>query len=402
MTSWQDQPPLTRRQARELERSREDGGSATPQNPQAEPSEPPQAVPVTPAPQPQSRRVSTSEPTTGGERPNVATVAPPRESAMTTRPPMPNYSQAFGAATLTAPTAIAPAPAAPALAAPAPAAPAESFRPRSFAPETRAEVRDGADAESDAIPQRTLTRRELRAMLAAQELEEAPAPSAIASPPVAELVEPQVADDAASRRVTWTPPAPEAPERPVWAPIPPVAEEFDSSDRSRASDVVPPKPVGHWSVDADEVDLDDAAGQSFDQLISRGGSGGVATTTSALILPSIPQGREGSVALTTGEILVTGSFDLPRSLGSTGAHPDRIDGAEIDDLFDFDEESTTTGAQPIRASRAVSSHTSTRDVLVPPKKESRWSVPFVLTLAGGVLLVSVVALVVAGFVAGVF
>ena len=39
----------------------------------------------------------------------------------------------------------------------------------------------------------------------------------------------------------------------------------------------------------------------------------------------IQQVARGMVARQQGRILVTGSIDLPRSMGATGAHPDRID-----------------------------------------------------------------------------
>jgi len=198
-------------------------------------------------------------------------------------------------------------------------------------------------------------------------------------------------------------PAPDfAPAGGATAAPAPLADLFDASDRSNVRDIASPKPVGHWTVEADADDATETGGfESFDQLLSRGSSG-VPTTTSALILPIVPQQGNGPVALNTGEVMVTGSFDLPRSLGSTGALPDRIDSSEIDRLFEMDDAEPTTGAQPIRASRAVSTHASTRDVITPPKKESRWTVPFILSLSGAVLLVGVAALVIAGFVSGIF
>ncbi|MET1015481.1 MAG: hypothetical protein ABWX76_01600 [Leifsonia flava] len=475
MTTWQDQPPLTRRQAREAERSQESAAS----------------------PSPLTRRAVTTEPTAGGEAPQLVTpytgtigtaddgggdstdadAAAEKndyDALLSGRPAVPNYSgSSFAAGSLTsAPPAPPQAPAdvapseAPSFTTPA-AATTPEFRQRSYAPGGSAGLQaatsapasstDSIDAETDAAaeadgtPMRTLTRRELRAMLAEQEAAAAAesATEVVVSTPTAQPEAEPTASDT-GRRVTWSPPVPEseAENRPVWetaqtgfslpptvavpvvppapapsapiaeAPTPaavvtppavvtPVASPFDFG---HTDDVLPPKPVGHWSIDADHEDDRDVTGAqpSFDQLLSRGiaaggvSAGGVPTTTSALILPSIPQSGDGAVALTTGEVLVTGSFDLPRSLGSTGAHPDRIDSSEIDRLFELEDAGPATGAQPIRASRAVSGHTSTRDVIQPPQKQSRWTVPFILSISAGVLAVGVVALIIAGLVSGIF
>ena len=478
MTTWQDQPPLTRRQAREAERSQESAAS----------------------PSPLTRRAVTTEPTAGGETPQLVTPytgtidtigaakdgngsdetsdaageKSDYDALLSGRPAVPNYSgSSFAAGSLTsappappqAPAEVAPSEA-PSFTTPA-AATTPEFRQRSYAPGGSAglqaatsapvstdSIDDETDAafEADGTPMRTLTRRELRAMLAEQEAAAAAesATEVVVSTPTAQPEAEPTASDT-GRRVTWSPPVPEseAENRPVWetaqtgfslpptvavpvvpsasvpsAPIaeaptpaaivtppavvtPPVASPFDFG---HTDDVLPPKPVGHWSIDADHEDDRDVTGAqpSFDQLLSRGiaaggvSAGGVPTTTSALILPSIPQSGDGAVALTTGEVLVTGSFDLPRSLGSTGAHPDRIDSSEIDRLFELEDAAPATGAQPIRASRAVSGHTSTRDVIQPPQKQSRWTVPFILSISAGVLAVGVVALIIAGLVSGIF
>jgi hypothetical protein len=157
--------------------------------------------------------------------------------------------------------------------------------------------------------------------------------------------------------------------------------------------------VGHWSTAAE---LDDK-NQPFDQIISRNvGTSGSATTTNALILPSLPVGDATGPLTSTGEILVTGSIDLPRGLGATGAHPDRIDSSDIDRLLDGEEnEFNTSEVPPVRASRAISTHTSTRGVITPPKKRGT-RLPVVLSITAAVLAVGVIALLVAAYVLNVF
>ena len=89
-----------------------------------------------------------------------------------------------------------------------------------------------------------------------------------------------------------------------------------------------PKPVGHWT-DQLNVPLDRA--EPFDQLLSRGGvSHGVPTTTNALILPMLPDtGPLGNPLANSGDVIVTGSVDLPRSVGATGVHPSQIDSSDV-------------------------------------------------------------------------
>jgi hypothetical protein len=154
-------------------------------------------------------------------------------------------------------------------------------------------------------------------------------------------------------------------------------------------------PTGHWSTAAE---LDDQNQPITSRNVAQSTA---ATTTNALILPAIPQPSAAPLT-STGEILVTGSIDLPRGMGATGAHPDRIDSSDIDRLLDGEEnEFNTSEVQPVRASRAISTHTSTRGVIAPPKKRGN-ALPVVLMVTAGVLAVGVIALLVAAYVLKVF
>jgi hypothetical protein len=178
----------------------------------------------------------------------------------------------------------------------------------------------------------------------------------------------------------------------------PVAAEKDDADSSLERQPFTP-PTGHWSTAAERDDKN----QPFDQIISRNvGQPGSATTTNALILPVLPTADATGPLTATGEILVTGSIDLPRGLGSTGAHPDRIDSSDLDRLLEGDEnEFNTSEVAPIRASRAISSHTSTRGVIAPPKKRGG-KLPVVLIVTAGVLAVGVIGLLISAYVLKVF
>ncbi|MHA7986730.1 hypothetical protein ACX9R5_13090 [Rathayibacter sp. CAU 1779] len=146
--------------------------------------------------------------------------------------------------------------------------------------------------------------------------------------------------------------------------------------------------AGHWSTMND----DDAA--SPRSAVSTGS----VTTANALILPSVPSAGLATAPLTsTGEVIVTGSIELPRSLGSTGQHPDHFDSSDIDRLFEESDAMPNSSVAPVRASKAVATHTSTRGMITPPTKRGN-RLPVVLAVTAGFLALGVTALLVAGYV----
>lgn len=256
-----------------------------------------------------------------------------------------------------------------------------------------------------------LTRRELRAQQAALAAEGAPADFAPA---------PAGASAPAAVRASRAPSDPRALDIDVVtipvapAPVSPRVEfmveaaprsKVGKAGKSRPGVLHPP--VGHWSLARDE-DIDQVPGVSqlepFDQIVARGiSAGGIPTTTNALILPVIPhQGTTSGPLTSTGEIMVTGSIDLPRSLGATGQHPNVYDSSDMDQLLDqLDEVGHHSDVAPVSASRAVSTHASTRGVMAPPSKPGL-TLPAVLTITAGVLAFGVLALLVAGYVFRIF
>jgi len=180
----------------------------------------------------------------------------------------------------------------------------------------------------------------------------------------------------------------------VPAPVVPAPSDSDDPD----SPYVPP--VGHWSRQAA---LDDES-QPFENTLSRDvGGGNVATTTNALVLPMIPQRDDfSSMINSTGEIMVTGTIDLPMSVGATGRDSRHYDDPEVDHLFDaFDNEVATTDSAPVRAITAVSSHTATRSGIESTRKQGNRTLT-VLIVTACVMAVGVVGLLVAGFVFDIF
>lgn len=124
-------------------------------------------------------------------------------------------------------------------------------------------------------------------------------------------------------------------------------------------------PTGHWSTQAQ---LDDET-QTNDAPLTRNiGNTSGALTTSALVLPSIPSHEFGP--LTGGEHIVTGSISLSEVFTATGAHPAQLDESDLDHLLDpGDHQVASTDSQPVRAIKAVSTHTSSGGIIqnVKPK-----------------------------------
>jgi len=211
---------------------------------------------------------------------------------------------------------------------------------------------------------------------------------ALFTPPAAQPAPaPQAAPQSAAPSPSpVAPPAEPAPMAP--AQFPPA--QFPPAPVEPAAPVMTPttgeRPVGHWTT---QSDLDDAE-QVTESTISRTvGSGAI--TTSALVLPSIP-GHD----MTTGEVMLTGSISLPSALAATGAHHS-IDESDIDHLLDpGDHQMVNTDSVPIRAIRAVSSHTSTRGVIAtaPPKKTGR-ALTALIVSASAMVVVVVTLLIVA-------
>lgn len=428
MTSWPEQPaqgstpPQTRRQARESERT-----AAR------------QAHPGTSEPTPASEIPESTAPLGAGETPTIPAsafaepgVTPPSgggsfENLLFSVPQRPAADPSDDASAFDlfgqAPDASTPAPVteppsalpeAPPVAqpvAPAPAAPA----PTAPAPAAFVEV---AEAAPDPTGDRTLSRRELRAMLQAQAANQqvnhspaigepvvpvaftdggaaTPSVPSIAFPPIPMPADSAVTASPTSVFTAFGSPLPSAaPAAPAAGEAATRAAEHDD-DTSEQEHRPFTTPTGHWSTAAE---LEDGAGPITSRNV---GHSTAATTTNALILPSLPQADATGPLTSTGEILVTGSIDLPRTLGSSGTH-DRIDSSDIDRLLDGEEnEFNTSEVAPVRASRAISTHTSTRGVITPPKKRGN-TLPVVLMVTAGVLAVGVIGLLIAAYVLNVF
>lgn len=271
------------------------------------------------------------------------------------------------------PTSVAPQPVVSALASPEPVAPETAVVP---------------PAES-----RSLTRRELRAMRQAHETTRSSSdPSAdisqgivTATPTTATPLHPGVVEDLSEQPRVW--PLAGINTSPVTPITRPTAVDTTETSRASLEVSVPDRvtPVER---------INDVATSSLDVSVTSGGS-----ATHALILPSIPHPDMTAPLGETGEVLLTGSIDLPRGFGTLGAHPARIDTGDVDDQMVEAEvgHDDTAELAPVRASQAVSSQPNKNELVAPPKKQSA-AVPVVLMVTAGVLALGVTGLLVAAYV----
>lgn len=299
---------------------------------------------------------------------------------------------------------------------------APAAAPFSFAEET----------ETSGPSEHTMSRRELRALR--EQTEGVANPPQLVEPPP--LVEPGVvAPDASSARLPAvapepdvntgltsalaefdllasgqslpapgpTPPAPPAArvEAPVQPSAPPAAPSLiDSIPPSIAPAAPMPEPApvtpatGHWAAQLDEDEI-------FETTVSRT-VGSTPSTTNALVLPSAPVGSDIRGALTgTGEIMLTGSIDLPANFAATGASS-ALENNGIDALFDSqDAEIITTDSAPVRAIKAVSTHNSGQGVTHTQKPKGTRALT-ALVIAASSMAVVVAGLLVAAIAMNLF
>jgi hypothetical protein len=223
----------------------------------------------------------------------------------------------------------------------------------------------------------------------------APAPSAVAQLLAPPVVTPTPAPEPTPESA-WTAgallaaPAPQG--APALAPPP-----MSSPTPAPAGPASGPTSVGHWSTPSDRDDAE----QITETTISRSvGAGSGAIATSALVLPAVPEGSIAGPMSGNGEILLTGSISLPRSFSATGAHPSQLDESDMDHLLDpGDQQVASTDSLPVRAIRAVSTHTATGPIIAPSKPSGTRGFT-ILIVAASAMAVVVVGLLVAGLVSG--
>lgn len=126
---------------------------------------------------------------------------------------------------------------------------------------------------------------------------------------------------------------------------------------------------------------------SFDELLTSNDSGGTQhSAPNALIFtPSPGEGSLSGPVASTGEILVTGSYELPKGLGSQGHAHGTTDGKEVDAVLIDGELPPASSPTPIAASSAVSTIKPAGEVIRPPAPEKGNRLMLVAAIIAGAL-----------------
>ncbi|MDQ0648683.1 hypothetical protein QFZ53_002879 [Microbacterium natoriense] len=153
-----------------------------------------------------------------------------------------------------------------------------------------------------------------------------------------------------------------------------------------------------YGVLADAAEPQQSFTPSFDELLSADSSGGSQHTASNTLIFNPPAGEgslDGPVA-STGEILVTGSYELPQGIGSQGHAHGVADGKDVDSVLIDGELPPASSPTPIAASAAISTIKPAGEVIRPPAPEKGNKLMLTLAIvAGGLALALGVVLIVA-------
>ena len=143
---------------------------------------------------------------------------------------------------------------------------------------------------------------------------------------------------------------------------------------------------------------------SFDQLLTRGSAAtGSLAASNALILSQTPDtGSFSAPVAATGEVLITGTFNLPESFGSTGTSHGSSDGKEIDAVLVDGELPASSSPTPIAASSAISTIKSADDIIKPPAPEKGGKLMLALVITAGALALALTGALIIALVTGVF
>ncbi|WP_406245535.1 hypothetical protein ACI7YT_10805 [Microbacterium sp. M] len=137
---------------------------------------------------------------------------------------------------------------------------------------------------------------------------------------------------------------------------------------------------------------------SFDELIAVSDSTGSQHAAPSALIFNPPPG-EGSLSgpvASTGEVLITGSYDLPEGLGSRGHAKGTTDGKDVDAVLIDGELPPASSPTPIAASSAVSTIKPAGEVIRPPAPEKGNKLMLILAItAGGLALALAAALIIA-------
>jgi hypothetical protein len=213
------------------------------------------------------------------------------------------------------------------------------------------------------------------------------------SPAPVQVAEPAVDDESAVAEAVVEADDVEVDEAPQSAP----EHSEDPADEEPKERVVNPQ-LGAGLL-AGEPELADLP-PSFDQLLARSTTGAV-SMPNALILSQAPEVAPISAPMSaTGEVLITGTLNLPEGLGSTGHALGTADGKEVDAALIDGELPAHSSPTPISASAAISTVKTAGEVIRPPAPEKGSKLMLTLAITAGALALALIGVLILAFVTG--
>lgn len=196
--------------------------------------------------------------------------------------------------------------------------------------------------------------------------------------------------------------APASPEETPAVTREPFAEAPESRETDEQERPIVAPTFGSGLLAGGNVDLELPA--SFDQLLTRGSTAtGALSAPNALILSQTPEtGALVSPITATGEVLITGTFSLPESFGSTGTLPGLADNKETDAVLVDGELPASSSPTPIAASSAISTIKSAEDIIKPPAPEKGSRLMLALVITAGALALALTGVLIVALVTGAF
>ena len=140
---------------------------------------------------------------------------------------------------------------------------------------------------------------------------------------------------------------------------------------------------------------------SFDELITSD-SGGSHRAPNTLIFTHPGEGSLSGPVASTGEVLITGTYELPEGLGSRGHARGTTDGKDIDAVLIDGELPPASSPTPIAASSAVSTIRPAGEVIRPPAPEKGNKLMLTLAITAGGLALALAVALIAAFTLNVF
>ncbi|GAA2889362.1 hypothetical protein [Microbacterium esteraromaticum] len=144
-----------------------------------------------------------------------------------------------------------------------------------------------------------------------------------------------------------------------------------------------------------------AAPAAFDELLESGSAGPHKTASTLIFTPSPGAGSLSGPVASTGELLITGTYQLPEGVGSQGHALGTTDGKDIDAVLLDGELAPASSPTPIAASSAISTSKPAGEVIRPPAPDKSNKLTLTLAIVAGGLALALAASLIIAFTSGV-